>query len=410
MTDLKYYRNLSLAVVMAALAAAAAWAGEATPAKGEGVRPGESTEGLVMQEARARMMTVRGQRVAYTKKFDLSGLPAYKPARQVSGTLSLWGSNYITDGLVGGYWEDKFRQFQPGVKFDWHMKTARASVPAIALDVGNIGIGRKVTFGELQLFQRYKDHDPLEVIVATGSFDVPGWNPGFGVMVHKDNPLAKISMEQLDGIFGAERAGGWDGTSWRPQYARGPEKNIRTWGQLGLKGEWANHPINVYGLNLRYHQADEISDMILKSSDKWNERLRIYANYVTADGKLARDMNEDLAEDRYGIGILAAPTTNLVGGAAQPALKVLPLARTDAGPWVPYTLETVQDRSYPMHDEIYAYIDVDPARGADPVLIEFLRFVVSREGQELVMKDGKYLPLTAEAAAAQRAKIDAVAK
>ena len=134
--------------------------------------------------------------------------------------------------------------------------------------------------------------------------------------------------------------------------------------------------------------------MILESSDKWNENLRIYANYVTADGKLARNMNEDLAADKWGIGIFAAPTVNLQGHDAVSALKILPVARTGAGPYVPYTLETLQDRTYPMYDEIYAYVDAEPP---DPKVIEFLRFIVSREGQELVMKDAKYLPLTAEA-------------
>lgn len=283
---------------------------------GEGSKPGESTEGLEMQKARAAMMSVRGSRIAYTKKFDLSGIPRYRPSRQVRGTIRLWGSNYITDGYIGGYWDEKFREYHPDVSFDWNMKTSRAAVPSFVYGVSDIGISRKVTFGELQLFQRYTDHDPLEIELATGSFDVPGWQPGYGVLVHKENPLGKITMDQLDGIFGAERAGGWDGTSWRPEYARGPEKNIRTWGELGLTGEWADRPINVYGLNLRYHQAEEISDMILKSSDKWNEQLRIYANYVTVDGKLARDMNEDLAEDKWGIGIFAAPTVNLQGNNA----------------------------------------------------------------------------------------------
>ncbi|RME96945.1 MAG: phosphate ABC transporter substrate-binding protein [Alphaproteobacteria bacterium] len=386
------------------LAFAASATAQNAPARGEGAGPGESTEGLAMQKARAQMMSARGARIAYTKKFDLSGLPAYQPRQKVHGTIRLWGSNYITDGFVGGYWEDKFREFHPDVRFEWNMKSSRAAVPSLVFGVSDIGIGRKVTFGELQLFQRYTDHDPLEIEIATGSFDVPGWQPGYGVMVHKDNPLTHITMEQLDGIFGAERTGGWDGTNWRPQWARGPEKNIRTWGELGLVGEWADRPINVYGLNLRYHQAVEISDMILKSSDKWNERLKIYANYVTADGKLARDMNEDLAEDRYGIGILAAPTVNLGGDAAESTLKILPVGRNEEGPFIPYTLETMQDRSYPMHDEIYAYVDAEPA---DPKVIEFLRFVVSREGQELVMKDAKYLPLTAAVARAELAKLDA---
>jgi len=154
-----------------------------------------------------------------------------------------------------GLWQDAFTKFHPGVKFEWHMETTSAAVPSLVFGVSDMGIGRKVTFSELQLYERYKNRDPLEIDIATGSYDVPGWQPGYGVIVSKDNPLTHISMEQLDGIFGAERNGGWDGTSWHAEWARGPEKNIRTWGQLGLTGEWASKPIVPYGLNLRYHQA-----------------------------------------------------------------------------------------------------------------------------------------------------------
>jgi phosphate transport system substrate-binding protein len=377
-------------------------------AQGEGSGPGESTNGLDMQKARAAMMATRGQRVAYNKLFDLSGLPEYAPTYPVSGTIRLWGSNYITDGNLGRYWEEGFRKFHPGVKLSWHMKTTEAAVPSLVFGVSDIGIGRKLTFSELQLFQRYKDRSPLEIDIATGSYDVPGWNPGFGVIVSQDNPLTRITMQQLDGIFGAERAGGWDGTSWVPTAARGPEQNIRTWGQLGLTGEWADKPINVYGLNLRYHQATEISDRVLKSSDKWNERLRIYANYVTQDGKLSRGMNQDLAQDKFGIGIVAAPTTNLTGGKAAATQKILPLALTDAGPYVPYTLESIQDRSYPLYDHIFAYADLDPHGTPDAKVIEFLRYIVSRQGQEAVMRDGKYLPLTAIVAKEQNEKLRGV--
>uniref|UniRef100_UPI0035C96157 PstS family phosphate ABC transporter substrate-binding protein n=1 Tax=uncultured Sphingomonas sp. TaxID=158754 RepID=UPI0035C96157 len=376
--------------------------------KGEGTGKGESTEGLAMQGARAAMMTKRGRTVAYTKVFDLSGLPAYAPKHKVTGKIRLWGSNYITDGMLGGLWEDAFRKIHPGVTFEWNMKTTSAAVPSLVFGVSDVGIGRKVTFSELQLFERYKDRDPLEIDIATGSYDVPGWQPAYGVIVNKDNPLKQITMEQLDGIFGAERSGGWEGTSWRPGNARGPESNIRTWGQLGLTGAWADKPITVYGLNLRYHQATELSDRVLKASDKWNEHMRMYANYVTADGKLSRGMNEDLAADLYGIGIVAAPTTDLNRGATQSTQKILPLAQTAKGPFVPYTLETIQDRSYPLFDRIYAYVDVDSKGVPDTKTLEFLRFVVSREGQQAVMQDGKYLPLTAAVARAELAKLDAV--
>jgi len=370
----------------------------------------QSSEGLDMQAARAKMMSVRGRKIAYTKKFDLSGLPKYQPAQKVTGTIRMWGSNYITDGFIGGYWEAAFKKYHPDVKFDFHMKTTLAGVPSLVFGVSDIGMGRKITFGELELFQRYTDRDPIELQVATGSYDVPGWNPAFGIVVHKDNPLAQLTMKQLDGIFGSERLGGWEGTSWRPNWARGPEGNIRTWGQLGLTGEWADKPINVYGLNLRYHQATEMSDRLLQGSDKWNEHLRIYANYVSAAGKLERGLNEDLAKDRYGIAYIAAPTVKLGGQGADPDLKVLKIAEKDGGPYVQYTLDTLQDRTYPLYDRIFAYTDRVPGKPIDPKVLEFLRFVLSQDGQAEVMRDGKYLPLTAEVANAQLKKLEAAAK
>jgi phosphate transport system substrate-binding protein len=372
--------------------------------------PKESTEGLDMQAARAKMMSARGGKVAYTKKWDLSGLPKYQPKQKVSGTIRMWGSNYITDGFLGGYWEAAFRKYHPDVKFDFHMKTTLAAVPSLIFGVSDLGIGRKITFPEQELFERYTDRSPIEIEIATGSYDVPGWQPGYGVVVQKDNPITHITMEQLDGVFGAERTGGWDGTSWRPNWARGPEKNIRTWGQLGLTGEWADKPINVYGLTLRYHQATEISDRVLKASDKWNEHLKIYANFVSKAGKLERGMNEDLAADKYGIGIVAAPTTNLTGGASQPTQKVLAVAAKDGGPYIPYTLDTLQNRTYPLYDRIFAYTDREQGKPMNPAVLEFLRFVLSQEGQAEVMRDGKYLPLNAEVANAQLKKLEEAAK
>jgi phosphate transport system substrate-binding protein len=362
----------------------------------------QSTEGLDMQAARARMMTARGKKVSYTKQWDLSALPHYQPRAKVKGTVRVRGSNYITDGFVGAYWEAAFHKYQPDARIDYQMKTTLGAVPAVAFNDGDIGIGRKVTFSEQELFERYKDRSPVEIEIATGSYDVPGWQPGYGIVVHKDNPIAHLTMKQLDGIFGAERLGGWEGTSWRPQWARGPEENIRTWGQLGLGGEWKDKPIDVYGLTLRYHQATEISDLILKGSDKWNEHLRIYANYVSSDGKLERSLGDHLANDKYGIAYVASPTTKL-GGQAAPATKVLPIAADDGGPYVPYSLDTLHDRSYPLFSRIYAYVD---GKTLDPAAIEFLRFLLSREGQAEIMRDGKYLPLTADVVKAQLKKLD----
>jgi phosphate transport system substrate-binding protein len=358
-------------------------------------------EGLDLQHAREKFVEAKGKKAFYTKQWDLSGLPVYQPKHSVSGAIRMWGSNYIVDGNVGRYWEEGFRKFHPGVTFDYHMKTTIAAVPSLVFGVADIGVGRKITFAELLLYQRYNDRDPLEITAATGSYDVTGWQPGFGIVLHKDNPVTRLTVQQLDGIFGSERSGGWEGTSWHPEYARGPNGNIRTWGQLGATGQWANKPINVYGLNMRYHQAEEISDRLLKGSDKWNEHLRIYANFVTPDGKLGRSLTDDLAKDPYGIAYIAAPTKNL-----PPELKVLPLAQTSAGPYVPYTMETVHDRTYPLYDEIYMYVDQAKDKSIDPKVKEFLRFILSRQGQAAVMRDGKYLPLTPEVVREQLRKLE----
>ncbi|MBS0662743.1 MAG: phosphate ABC transporter substrate-binding protein [Verrucomicrobia bacterium] len=387
------------------LAGALVFSAAALPAK----NAARDSSGLAMQEARAEGLRLKGKKAYYpADKWDLSDLPAYVPDQTVAGTIRLWGSNYLVDGNLAEYWEKAFQKFQPGAKFEYHMLTTRAAVPSLVFGVADVGIGRKIKTEELQLYQRYKNRDPREIVVATGSYNVTGWNPGFGIVVHRDNPLARITLEQLDGIFGAERLGGWVGTDWHPEFARGPEKNLRRWGQLGLTGEWADRAITPYGLNQRYSQASWMSDRILAGSDKWNERLRIYANYAAADadgkgssmgfGRLKRGLNEDLVRDPSGIAYVGSP----VGPNLPPELKLLEVAETSAGPYYAYTIENLRSRKYPLHDEIYAYCDAP----LDPKVREYLRFILSREGQEAVMRDGKYLPLTAEAVREQLRKLD----
>ena len=359
------------------------------------------SEGLKLQQGRTERVVSRGKKAFYTRQFDLSGLPSYRPAGHVSGTIRMWGSNYLKDGNLADYWEASFRKFHPEVMFDYHLKTSLAAVPALVTGVADLGPNRKITFAETLLYERYFDRDPLEIVFATGSYDVPGWQPAYGIVVHKENPIAGLTMKQLDGIFGSERRGGWLGTSWHPEFARGPEENIRTWGQLGLTGEWAGKRLNVYGLNLRYHQATVLSDMLLKSSDKWNENLRIYANEILPDGTFGRLMVDDLVADPYSIAYIAAPTVNL-----PPDLKLVPLARKDGGPFVDFTINNVQSRAYPLSDEVYMYANVPPAVGVDPKVKEFLRFILSREGQQDVMRDGKYLPLTPELVHEQLKKLE----
>jgi phosphate transport system substrate-binding protein len=362
----------------------------------------QDREALDVQKARNAHVAGRRDLVDYPAgKFDLSGLPSYKPQQQVTGVIRMTGSNYIADSHVGENWVAAFKKFQPGVTFEFNLKTPSAAVYALFLNAGDVDPSRKMTFEDLLAYERATNSDPVEIGFATGSYDVPGWSPAFGIFVNKENPISQLSVAQLEGIFGAERTGAWEGTSWHPERARTVAQNIRTWGQLGLTGEWANKPIHVYGVNLRYHQAIRFEDQVMHGSAKWNPALLEYANYGKPDGTLAIGasmMVEDLAKDPYGICYSEVNFT-------VENTKTVALAPGDTKNYVPLTRETVQNRTYPLYDTVYLYANGSPDKPMDPKVKEFLRFVLSREGQEAIAKDGKYLPLTKEAVDEQLKKL-----
>lgn len=357
---------------------------------------------LKVQEGHNVRTSERGRKVHYTKRWNLDALPEYKPQQAVTGTIRIWGLNYLTDGNLDDYWTQEFASFHPGVKFEFFTPTALVAMPGLYLGEANLAASRRITFDEFLAFQRVKGYQPLEITMVTGSFDVPGWAPANGIYVHKDNPLAQLTLEQVDGIFGAERTGGFDENfSWRPDRGRGPEKNIRTWGELGLTGEWANKPINIHGRPLKFHQQLRIEQRAFNGGTKWNENLKEYAHYMKPDGTQAistKEMLGALSEDRYGIAFSdpASKTSNV---------KALALARTADDPHVPMTLETVRNRTYPLYGESYFYVDRKPGQPVEPLIREFLRYVLSRQGQSAVMRDGKWLPLTPDVVSRQRKKL-----
>jgi len=366
-------------------------------------KPDAERKAIDIQVAREKRVKARGEKVHYTIKFNLDDLPAYKPEQRVSGTIRIWGLNYLTDGNLAQYWGDGFRKYHPDVKFEYTTPTALVAVPGLYTGLADLGASRHITFDELLTFQRIFNYYPLEIAMVTGSYDVPGWAPATTIVVHKDNPITKLTFKQLDGIFGAERGGGWVGTAWNSEVARGPEGNIRTWGQLGLTGEWKDKPINVYGRPLKYHQQLHFERVVMKGGDKWNEKLREYAHDETPAGTQTvstQSLLEDLSKDRYGIGY-----SNL-GYPAAAKVKVLAVAEKEGGPYVGMTIESIQNRTYPLYHEEYFYLNRKPGQPVDPKVKEYLRYVLSREGQQEVMRDGKFLPLTAEVVREQLKKLD----
>jgi phosphate transport system substrate-binding protein len=340
--------------------------------------------------------------------FDLSDLPAYRPEAKVSGTIRNFGFGL---GGVLKLWEDAFRKIHPGVTFHDTLPTSDAAIPALVTGVADLGPdgGEPAITEALSFFEVY-GYPPLDITVASGAFDVEGKSNGPVIFVNKANPITQISMEELDGVFGAERSAGMRGFKWVPSDGRGPEKNIRTWGQLGLTGEWADKPIQTYGHapsgTTRFFQWK-----VMANGDKWNPN---YREYVETGSKMIADedkaaqrlglqsmMRNELSNDRYGIAWTVMPQAKGVEGVK--AIAVQPRGSDRA---VMPSAKTFQDRSYPMVRSIYIYLNRKPGTAVEPKLREFLRFVLSREGQQIVADNASYLPLTAAVVREQLGKLD----
>ena len=150
----------------------------------------------------------------------LEDLPSYKPERQVSGTIRLWGHGSPKHAFMrnlAGYWQHGFERFQPDVKFEFQMYGTASSIGALYTGAGDIAIrGEEIHGFERAAFQRVRGYAPFGIDIATGSLDVRNMDFAFVVFVHKDNPLTRISLTELDGILGTEhRRGGENIRTWR---------------------------------------------------------------------------------------------------------------------------------------------------------------------------------------------------
>ena len=325
-------------------------------------------------------------------------LPSYKPAQQVTGEIRLWGSPSMLKLMQ--LWEDGFRKYEPNIVFDNNLKSTAAAQFGLFESVADLAVSARHLYPyEYYGVYRRSLLYPVEVTVATGATEAVGKSTALAIVVNKANPLTHVSMEQLDGIFGTARTGGWQDLVWADSAARGPEKNIRSWGQVGLTGDGAEKVIHPYGPPGIYPGGQTFFQRtVLGGGDKFAETLREYQD--------RHAMLEALAHDPDGIAYVAL-------GNATPdlraELKVIPVGATDTGPFMPLTRTTVQDHSYPLARYAYLYFAPDGPGGVakpiDPKLKEFLTYVLSREGQRQATKEGDYLPLTAETALAQENKL-----
>ena len=340
---------------------------------------------------------------------DLGGIAPYTPEMKVVGGLRFVGSEL--KGAVE-LLADGFRKFHPdAVITASHIPSSEGAVAALYFglaDVAPAGDDAKIT--DLMPYYNTFRYLPLEVSVATGGYEKRGSLWAFAAVVSKDNPLTKISLDQLKRIFGAERTGGWEIVNntymYTAKHARGRESAIRKWGQLGLGGEYANREIETFG-----YSAPGFKIYFERNwfhwSQKWNENFREYVEdkQGTPDALgravISERPLEELARNKYAIGLAA-----LMHVRDHPHVKVLPVSLTDEGPAIALTPENVSSRRYPMIRDAFIYVNRAPGRPLDPKVREFLRFTLSREGQSIIAQAGFYFPLTPEYLRAQLAKVD----
>jgi len=322
----------------------------------------------------------------------LAGLPHYQPQQSVSGTIRLWGHGApVLDfmRMLVKSWEEGFARYQPGVKFEYDMYGTASAMGALYAGRGDIAIlGQEIYPFEVTAFEQVKHYPPVEIEIATGSVDVRNFDFAIGVFVNKKNPLSQMTLDQIDKVFAYH-----DG---------GKAMNYETWGQLGLTGEWANKPIHLYG----WHEADVFSTLVernaLHGSHKWRCGMKQHAHIHNADGTIydsGQQILDDLANDPYGMGL--SNVRYLKGDAVKP----LALGRTAAGPYFQATKATLINRQYPLGRIIPAEIDRVPGQPVEPKVKEFLTYILSREGQQDIVNNGKYLPMQPEAAKRELEKL-----
>ncbi len=341
---------------------------------------------------------------------DLSDLPPYKPETIIVGGVRIVGSELknAVDYLAQG-----FAKFHPDARVvTSHIPSSEGGIAGLYCgisDVAPMGDDAKIT--DLMPFYNAYGYMPTEISVATGGYEKRGSLFAWAIVVNKDNPLNEISMDQLERTFGSERSGGWELVNnenylYTAKYARGADTNIRKWGQLGLKGEFADQEIQTFGY-VAPGFAIAIERTLFHWSHKWNGNFMEYveSKQTTSDADGAKVDSvrplEVLSKNKFAIGIAA-----LMHVKDFPNLKVLAVSPRGGGPAVALTPDNVANRTYPLIRDAYFYVNKPPGGKLDPRAREFMRFVLSREGQEIIAKVGYYYPLKADYLKEQLKKLD----
>ena len=315
-------------------------------------------------------------------------LAPYGPPENHTAILRLWGDRHLA-GLAQA-WADGYHALHPEISFEIKLLGNGTAMPALYLGLADVALfGRDPIVTDNDGFAHVLKYNPLRLELATGSLATPGAAPALALLVHRDNPLSQLTLTQVDAIFSSQRR-------------RGATAAIRTWGQLGLTGEWADQPIHLYADDTQSMTALFFQRVVLGNSRRMNwEHFTELQDIRKPDGSVvtaAEQCAVALQADRYG---LAVSTIRY----ATAGLKPLALAERVGEPFVLPTRETLTVRSYPLARPIFACVNQRPGQPLDPKLRDFLRYVLGREGRQVLARQDAYLPLSDGIAAEQLGRL-----
>lgn len=292
--------------------------------------------------------------------------PAYTPIKGVSGAITSVGSDTMNNLMT--LWGESYKALYPNVTLAIEGKGSSTAPAALIAGTATFGpMSRPMKSDEITKFEETFGYKPLAIET---SIDM------LAVYVHKDNPIAALTLQQVDAIFSKTRKGGL-------------EAEIKTWGELGLKGEWADKPISLYGRNSASGTYGYFKEHALFKGDfKDSVKEQPGSSAVV----------QSVATDRYAIGYSGI-------GYKTADVRAVPLAANAKSKAVEALPENAYTGEYPMARFLYLYLNVKPGTALDPLRREFLRYLFSKNGQEQVIKDG-YYPVTVEIAKRNLKKID----
>ncbi len=292
-------------------------------------------------------------------------LPDYQRVSGVSGNLSSIGSDTLANLMT--LWTEAFKKAYPNVNIQVQAAGSSTAPPALTEGTSNLGpMSRAMKDKEIEAFEARYGYKPTAIRVAIDAL---------AVYVHKDNPIQSMTIPQVDAVFSVTRRCGADA-------------DLSNWGQLGLGGSWQDRPIQLYGRNSVSGTYGYFKQAALCSGDFKNT-----VNEQPGSASVVQAVSSSLNGIGYsGIGYVTS------------GVKALPLAEVEGSDPVPASPEAALSGDYPLSRYLYVYVNKKPGTALAPLEQEFMKLILSREGQDIVGKDG-YIPLTSRLVARELKKL-----